>query len=89
MNKIMVPATPVVPCVHKPESPFHALQSFSRSQLAETRSLPAAERRLRIPNFVERLEARLARPWYQKQWKRTGGYMYKLGRARSPTPRRT
>jgi hypothetical protein len=53
MNKLMVPATPVVPFVHMPESPFHALQSFSRSQLAETRSLLAAERRLLIPNFVE------------------------------------
>ena len=53
MNTQWVPATPLVPVVAVPASPFHRLESLSRSQLATTRSLPAAERRLLIPNFVE------------------------------------
>jgi hypothetical protein len=53
MSKVLVPADPVVPSIAMPDSPFHQLRSFSRSQLAETRELPAAERRLLIPNFVE------------------------------------
>jgi hypothetical protein len=53
MNKVLVPATPRVPAIAMPDSPFHQLQSFPRSQLAETRALRAAQRRLLIPNFVE------------------------------------
>ena len=53
MNKLPVPAATLLPSIAVPDSPFHQLQSFSRSQLAETRSLPAAERRLLISNFVE------------------------------------
>ena len=53
MNTHWVPATPVVPAVSVSPSPFQSLASFSRADLAATRALPAAERRLRIPNFVE------------------------------------
>ena len=35
------------------DSPFLHLKGFSRSELAETRNLPAAEHRLLIPNFVD------------------------------------
>jgi len=59
MTTIWIPATPIVAAVEGLErncvssSPFHRLQSLPRSELAATRSLPAAERRLRLPNFVE------------------------------------
>jgi hypothetical protein len=62
MNKGLVPAAPVVVCIAMPDSPFHQLQSFSRSQLAETRDIPAAERRLLIPNFVELFRWEAIRP---------------------------
>lgn len=35
-----------------PESPFHRLSSLSRSRLAATRNIPAADRRLLIEDFV-------------------------------------
>lgn len=53
MNRLLVPAAPPVPLIAMPDSPFHQLQSFSRGQLSETRAIPAAGRRLLIPNFVE------------------------------------
>ena len=43
---------PLVPAVAVPDSPFHTLTSFSRAELTATRHLPAAERRLLLPNFV-------------------------------------
>ena len=52
MNTQRVPATPIVPAFSVPDSPFQSLASFSRADLAATRALPAAERRLLIPNFV-------------------------------------
>jgi hypothetical protein len=51
-----------VPAISIPDSPFHQLQSPSRSELAETRSIPAAERRLLIPNFVELFRWEAIRP---------------------------
>jgi hypothetical protein len=53
MNSILVPPTPVTDSILVPESPFHSLQGVSRAELAATRDLPAAERRLLLPNFVE------------------------------------
>jgi hypothetical protein len=59
MNTMWIPAAPMVSAVEVLErncvssSPFHRLQSLPRSELAATRSLPAAERRLLLPNFVE------------------------------------
>jgi hypothetical protein len=74
---IWIPAVPVIPAVEMPDSPFHTLISFSRAELAATRSLPAAERRLMIPNFVElfcweamrpRLPLRLPTPGNPPPW---------------------
>ena len=62
MNKVLVPAAPVAASLAMPDSPFHQLKSFSRSQLAETRDLPAAERRLLIPNFVDLFRWEAIRP---------------------------
>lgn len=53
MNTLYIPAVPVVGVVEAPDSPFHRLQSLPRTELAATRCLPAADRRLQLPNFVE------------------------------------
>lgn len=53
MTTMWIPAAPIVSAVEMPDSPFHTLVSFSRAELSATRSLPAAERRLRLSNFVE------------------------------------
>ena len=53
MNTIWVPAMPVVPVASVTSSPFERLVGLSRAELAATRDLPAAERRLSIPNFIE------------------------------------
>ena len=62
MNKLLIPAASLVPRISMPGSPFHRLQSPTRSELAETRSIPAAERRLLIPNFVELFRWETIRP---------------------------
>ncbi|MFH1908141.1 MAG: hypothetical protein ABIL11_12305, partial [Chloroflexota bacterium] len=62
MSRILVPATPLVSSVEVPDSPLFRLQSFSRSELAETRDIEAAERRLLIPNFVELFRWEAIRP---------------------------
>ena len=62
MNTIWVPATPVVPETTIPDSPFQSLASFSRAELAATRTLPAAQRRLLIPNFVALFRWEAIRP---------------------------
>jgi hypothetical protein len=62
MNNFLIPAAPLVPAISIPDSPFHQLQSLSRSELAETRSIPAAERRLLIPNFIELFRWETIRP---------------------------
>ena len=59
---IWVPAMPVVPAVEVPDSPFQSLASFSRTGLAATRDVPAAERRLLIPNFIELFRWEALRP---------------------------
>jgi hypothetical protein len=53
MSHVWVPATPVTATVTLAASPFAELKPLARSELAESRSIPAAERRLQIPNFVE------------------------------------
>ena len=53
MNRLLIPAVPLVPAIAMPDSPFHKLQRPSHSELAETRSIPAAERRLQLPNFID------------------------------------
>jgi hypothetical protein len=62
MNKILVASVPLVPSIVMADSPFHQLQSPMRSELAETRSIPAAERRLLIPDFVELFRWEAIRP---------------------------
>lgn len=53
MTSIWIPPMePPVPLVVA-ESPFRALASLPRTDLAATRDLPAAERRLRLPAFVQ------------------------------------
>src|SRR5512145_31937 len=62
MNTILVPDTAVVAAVTRVDSPFRQLQSFSRAELSETRTLDAAERRLLVPNFVELFRWEAIRP---------------------------
>lgn len=59
---LWIPAAPLVPAVEVPASPFHALASVSRAELAASRDLPAAERRLLIPDFVELFRWEALRP---------------------------
>ena len=47
---------------HLPDSPFHQLLGFTRHLLRETRTIPAAERRLLLPNFVETFRWAAVRP---------------------------
>ena len=62
MNTIWVPAMPIVPAVEAPDSPFQTLASFSRAKLAAVRDIPAAERRLLVPNFVALFRWETIRP---------------------------
>lgn len=62
MSSLLVPATPITASVSVPDSPFRSLPHFSRSELAQTRSLAAAERRLLLPNFVELFRWEAIRP---------------------------
>ena len=62
MNRFLIPAAPLVTSLSLPDSPFHRLQRPTRSELVETRSIPAAERRLLIPNFVELFRWEAIRP---------------------------
>jgi hypothetical protein len=80
MNKVLIPAACVVPSIAMPDSPFHQLKSFSRSQLAETRLIPAAERRLLIPNFVELFRWEAIRPLLPLQLPSPGDPPAWLGR---------
>ena len=62
MNHIWVPAIPVSTTVTITTSPFKELKGMTRSELAESRADPAAERRLQIPNFVETFRWEAIRP---------------------------
>lgn len=62
MNPTWVPATPVVPAVDEPDSPFQSLASLSRAEFAATRSLPAAERRLLLTHSRELFRWEAIRP---------------------------
>ena len=62
MNRLLIPCALLVPAIVVPDSPFHQLQNPTRSELVETRSIPAAERRLHIPNFVELFRWEAIRP---------------------------
>lgn len=47
---------------HVPDSPFHRLVGLSRAELVATRSVPAAERRLLVPYFVDMFRWEAIRP---------------------------
>ena len=56
MTGLWVPTPPpaqVLTTTHLPDSPFHQWLGFTRTQLRDTRDIPAAERRLLLPNFIE------------------------------------
>jgi hypothetical protein len=53
MNTMWIPSMPEKEALDLADSPFASLQPLSRAELAESRSLPAAERRLQLPHFVE------------------------------------
>lgn len=53
MKPLWIPATPCVKQITVPDSPFHGLNRLSRAELVRTRDLPATERRLQLPNFIE------------------------------------
>ena len=59
---ILVPATPVAVSVTVLDSPFFGLQPLTRAEFAALRELPAAERRLQIPNFVDCFQWEAIRP---------------------------
>ena len=62
MNRLLIPCASLVASITIPDSPFHQLENPTRSELAETRSIPAAARRLLIPNFVELFRWETIRP---------------------------
>jgi hypothetical protein len=62
MNRVLLPAAPPLPWITMPDSPFHQLESPTRSTLTENRSIPAAARRLLLPNFVKLFRFEAIRP---------------------------
>lgn len=65
MASFWVPApTPAqtLPAARLPDSPFHQLRGLTRAQLRTTRDMPAAERRLLLPNFIETFRWAAVRP---------------------------
>lgn len=53
MNTVWIPSAPVKATIDLADSPFGQLQRLTRAELSESRVLPAAERRLQLPYFVE------------------------------------
>jgi hypothetical protein len=62
MKRIEVPMIPRVAAVEVPNSPFAQLAGLSRAKLAESREIPAAERRLLLTHFVELFRWEAIRP---------------------------
>jgi hypothetical protein len=65
MCRLWVPApapAQVLTEAHLPDSPFHQLLGFTRALLCDTRDIPAAERRLLLPNFVATFRWEAVRP---------------------------
>ncbi len=59
---ILIPSRMASPPLVLPDSPFHHLTSLSRADLAATRDLPAAERRLLTDRFVSAFQWETIRP---------------------------
>jgi hypothetical protein len=53
MNTLWIPAAPGRTDLDLPSNPFGELPRMTRAELVASRSLPAAERRLQLPHFVE------------------------------------
>ncbi len=53
MKGFLIPTMEEMDALDEPESPFHRLSGLSRSDLAATRNIPAAERRLLLDGFVD------------------------------------
>ena len=53
MKTVWLPPAPNVKSIEMPNSPFQKLQQPTRTELVENRDMPAAERRLGLPHFVE------------------------------------
>jgi len=53
MNTVWIPSTAKSVIIEPPSNLFGSLQRLSRAELVESRTLPAAERRLQLPHFVE------------------------------------
>jgi hypothetical protein len=62
MSSILISAQADTADLNAADSPFHRLTSLSRSELAVTRDLPAAERRLLTEHFVETFQWQAIRP---------------------------
>ena len=65
MTSLWLPAPTseqVLTTTHLPDSPFHRLVGLTRSLLRDTREIPAAERRLLTPYFVETFAWDAVRP---------------------------
>jgi len=62
MSAIWIPAPADTTGWNPADSPFHRLTSLSRAELAATRDLPAAERRLLTAHFVETFQWQAMRP---------------------------
>jgi hypothetical protein len=52
MSIVLIPSMENTAPLNVPESPFHRLTTLPRSELASTRNVPAAERRLLTEHFV-------------------------------------
>jgi len=53
MKHMWIPLTPVTASITLSTTPFKELKTLARSDLTDSRSIPAAERRLQLPNFVD------------------------------------
>jgi len=62
MSSVLVPALTQFGPLQPEDSPFHRLTGLSRSELAATRNLEAAERRLLIEHFVTTFQWEAMRP---------------------------
>jgi hypothetical protein len=62
MSPFLIPALADSLPLAVEDSPFHSLTGLSRSELAATRDLPAAERRLLVEHFVDAFQWQTIRP---------------------------
>jgi len=53
MKTVWIPPAPCIQSIEVPDSPFQKLAKPTRAELIENRNVPAAERRLGLPHFVE------------------------------------